>query len=82
MTTNKEIKLRFEKWSEEINQNVGTIRTIPENYYVASIERYANNDISRQLILTFHDIEACTLDMKYKIAAIKYWDAIKSEVKL
>ena len=31
------MELRFEKWGKVILGVIGTIRTVPENYYVASV---------------------------------------------
>ena len=47
----KKFKLRFEKWQEPINRQLGTIRTVPENYYVATVQ------------LTFEDLEEMTRDI-------------------
>lgn len=47
-------KLRFEKWSDIVkpDHSIGTIRTIPENYYVATVL----NDYT----LEFEGIESMT----------------------
>lgn len=50
----KNIELRFEKWQHPILGGLGTIRTIPENYYAASV--YDDQ-------LTFEGIEASTKDI-------------------
>ena len=50
----KQFNLRYEKWDSPIMGELGTIRTVPENYYVASV-------FDDQL--TFNDIEACTRDI-------------------
>lgn len=45
------MKLRYEKWDKPLMGELGTIRTIPENYYVASV--YDDQ-------ITFEGIEAAT----------------------
>jgi len=46
------IKLKYERWQTPLGGELGTIRTEPENYYVASV--MANGT------LEFHDIETNT----------------------
>lgn len=50
----KEFKLRYEKWERDAEwvDTKGTIRTDPENYYVA--------DVNADNTLEFGNLEACT----------------------
>jgi hypothetical protein len=64
----KQIDLRYEPCEPKVpGLLAGTIRTIPENYYVAHIMDDGHFSIA------FSDIEVNTRDIKYKIAAIKFW---------
>lgn len=47
-------ELIFERWSKPVMGELGTIRTIPENYYVASV----HDDQ-----ITFEGIEVATMNI-------------------
>lgn len=53
----KEFNLRYEKWERDAEwvDTKGTIRTTPENYYVA--------DVNMDNTLEFGNLEACTRDI-------------------
>jgi len=56
----KQFKLKFEKWENPILGGLGTIRTVPENYYVASV-------FDDQI--TFEGLEANTRDINQDFVA-------------
>lgn len=55
--------LIFDRWNPPMDGEIGTIRTTPENYYVASV--YENKTIA------FLGIEAQTRDINHKY--VKQW---------
>ena len=73
MTT--ETRFRFERWQPPLSgiESLGTIRTVPENYYVATV----NNDYT----LTFQDIETCTRDIRQN-HQVEVWQWFEEETDL
>ncbi len=61
--------LVYQTWSPMMGGNgvSGTIRTVPENYYVATIDQFGG--------IAFEDLEACTRKMisKYKKRITNLW---------
>mgnify|MGYP003393935201 CR=1 FL=1 len=56
-------KLRFEKFSGIIDNELGTIRTVPENYYVVTVYTFGT--------IIFEGIEANTRDINKD--AVLFW---------
>ena len=52
------MELRFEKWGRVILGEIGTIRTVPENYYVASV-------YSEQLTFEGLEVNTRNIDQDY-----------------
>ena len=62
--------LRFEKFDNVVCGEIGTIRTIPENYYVASV--YLDGTI------IFEGVEACTKNIDKD--AVLWWANMDAKI--
>jgi hypothetical protein len=76
----KTFKYRFEQWPQPLpggygvhKNEIGTIRTAPENYYVASV--YLD------LSIRFDPIEAATRDVD-RAGVTKWWNALKATLNV
>lgn len=56
-------KWMFEKWIDEADNEIGTIRTVPENYYVATVYKSGT--------ILFGGIEANTRGINWE--AVLFW---------
>jgi hypothetical protein len=62
MTAKRKIwKFRYEKWSEPTDGIAGTIRTIPENYYVATVKVGGRLDFSDRMEVNTRRIHKDTI---------------------
>ncbi len=61
----KELNLKFEQWDDLYDNRRGTIRTVPENYYVC--------DVNLDNTLEFGNLEAETKDIDQSTVRA-WWD--------